>query len=551
MDADGKLRFTGNRYALSGQTMPAFKAWATEAAAIDWNLTSMPSEELVVDEPILNQDFLNEVKGKVNEVNTEKICRISHSHGHTMQEIYALRQGKLDKAVDCVVYIGSHEEAEFVIKAAVKHNVVLIPYGGGTNVTQALMANPGEKRMTVSVDMQRLNKVKWVDKKNMTACVEAGIMGKDLEKELAKHHVVCGHEPDSVEFSTLGGWISTRASGMKKNVYGNIEDIIINIKIATPIGTITKSSDYPRISSGPDLNEIIMGSEGNYGIITEAIIRIREPADVRTYGSVVFKDWETGCKFMYDVMRTRIWPASIRLVDNTQFQFGQALKGEQHSKLQEYIDKLKKAYVLDFLKFDPQKMVAVTLLFEGSKQSVNLQENNIYNLAKKHGGIKGGAENGLRGYFLTFAIAYFRDLCMNYYFVAESFETSVPWSNVLSLCSGVKDRIEAECKAKGVKQKPFISFRLTQLYETGATIYVYFGFRYDGLKDPVGDYSYIEDAARDEVMKHGGSISHHHGVGKLRKKFITRSIGENGVNMLKSFKEKIDPTNVFGAGNTY
>lgn len=140
---------------------------------------------------------------------------------------------------------------------------------------------------------------------------------------------------------------------------------------------------------------------------------------------------------------------------------------------------------------------------------------------------------------------------MNYYFVAESFETSVPWSNVLSLCSGVRERIETECKNKGVKQKPFVSFRLTQLYETGATIYVYFGFRYDGLKDPVGDYSEIEDAARDEVMKHGGSISHHHGVGKLRKKFITRSIGENGVNMLKGFKEKIDPTNVFAAGNTF
>lgn len=117
----------------------------------------------------------------------------------------------------------------------------------------------------------------------------------------------------------------------------------------------------------------------------------------------------------------------------------------------------------------------------------------------------------MRGYFLTFAIAYLRDIAMAHSFIAESFETSVPWSNVLNLCEKTKERVENECKKWGVKGKPFTSFRLTQVYETGATIYVYFGFRYDGIKDPVKAYSEIEDAARDEVMKCGGSISHHHG----------------------------------------
>jgi len=106
-------------------------------------------------------------------------------------------------------------------------NVVLMPYGGGTNVTQALMVPKEEKRMIISLDMTRMNHVKWVDRYNMCACVEAGIIGRDLEKELARYGVVCGHEPDSVEFSSLGGWISTRASGMKKNRYGNIDDILI------------------------------------------------------------------------------------------------------------------------------------------------------------------------------------------------------------------------------------------------------------------------------------------------------------------------------------
>ena len=220
-----------------------------------------------------------------------------------------------------VIYPQSHEQVERIVQLACKHNVVLIPYGGGTNVTQALYLQKQETRMIVSIDMMRMNAIKWVDKDNMTALCEAGIIGQDLERRLKHYGVCCGHEPDSVEFSTLGGWISTRASGMKKNVYGNIEDIIVNYKIVTPQGTYTKLSDWPRMSSGPDLNQLIMGSEGNYGIVTEAVIRIRPMPEVKEYGSIVFPDFETGVDFMYEVARSRQWPASIRLVDNIQFQF--------------------------------------------------------------------------------------------------------------------------------------------------------------------------------------------------------------------------------------
>ena len=206
-----------------------------------------------------------------------------------------------------------------MVDLANKHNVVLVPYGGGTNVTQALMLNPEEKRMIVSVDMTRLSKIKWVDKTNMTACIEAGIIGQDLERELKNYGVMCGHEPDSVEFSSLGGWISTRASGMKKNTYGNIEDIVLNVRLVTSKGIYQKLSDWPRISNGPDLNHMVMGSEGNFGIITEAVLRIRPIPAVKRYGSILFYNFETGMKFMEEMAKHRIYPASIRLVDNTQF----------------------------------------------------------------------------------------------------------------------------------------------------------------------------------------------------------------------------------------
>lgn len=181
------------------------------------------------------------------------------------------------------------------------------------------MLNPKEKRMIISLDMSRMNRIKWVDKINMQACIEAGILGQDLERELKNYGVVLGHEPDSVEFSTLGGWISTRASGMKKNAYGNIEDIVQNIRLVTSKGTYQKNSEWPRTSNGPDLNHLVLGHEGNFGVVTEAVLRVRPIPEIKEYSSIVFHDFEVGIKFMDEVARSRNWPASIRVVDNQQF----------------------------------------------------------------------------------------------------------------------------------------------------------------------------------------------------------------------------------------
>lgn len=158
---------------------------------------------------------------------------------------------------------------------------------------------------------------------------------------------------------------------MKKNYYGNIEDIVQNIKLVTSTGTYQKLSEWPRISLGPDLNQVVLGHEGNFGVITEAVLRIRKIPETRKYGSIIFPDFEVGTKFMDEMARGRLWPASIRLVDNIQFQFGQALKPANESKTQDIIDVIKKYYVLNIKGFDPLKMCACTLAFEGTSFEVN------------------------------------------------------------------------------------------------------------------------------------------------------------------------------------
>lgn len=312
---------------------------------------------------------------------------------------------------------------------------------------------------------------------------------------------------------------------MKKNVYGNIEDIVQNVKLVTSKGTYTKASEWPRTSNGPDLNHIVLGHEGNFGVITEAVLRVRPIPEVKEYSSIVFHNFEIGIKFMDEIARSRCWPASIRVVDNTQFKAAQALKEGNTSFKHNIVEAIKMFYVLKIKGFDIDKLVGCTIVFEGSRREVDTQKASIFNIAAKFNGLVAGSETGLKGYFLTFAIAYVRDFAAQHSYIAESFETSCPWSKVSILCSKVRERLYKACKERGIKEdRMFVSFRVTQVYETGAAVYVYFGYNYAYSNIPrdkvVQVYEDIENECRDECLKQGGSLSHHHGIGKVRKRFM-------------------------------
>lgn len=292
----------------------------------------------------------------------------------------------------------------------------------------------------------------------------------------------------------------------------------------TANGTFKRQEHWPRISAGPDFNQLIMGHEGNFGVVTEAIIRVRPAPEKVEYGSFIFPNMEVGIKFMEEMSKQSVWPTSLRLVDNIQFQFGQALKPAEKSRAKLIIDKIKKFYVLNIKGFKADEMVAATTLIEGPTEMVDQQMATLSRIAEKYGGLSGGAENGIKGYQLTYMIAYIRDFCLQYAVLAESFETSCPWSQVSSLCKNVKESIYVAAEGHGYTRKDvFVSFRVTQLYETGAAVYVYFGLPYGHMQDKskvVDIYEDIEHKSRMATFKYGGCISHHHGVGKLRKRFM-------------------------------
>jgi alkyldihydroxyacetonephosphate synthase len=549
----GHVFIQGSRYELSGKELPRFLPWVRETLEVDVNPKDVhaPNYPTAIPEPCIKPDFqaaLHQILG-ANQIQTDSELRLRHGHGHTQEEMYAIKYTQLGRVPDVVVYPENEAQVTALVEAAKNHGVSLIPYGGGTNVTDALRCNPREERTIVSVDMRRMGRILWIDRDNMMACIEAGAVGRHIMAELKKQGLTMGHEPDSVEFSTLGGWIATNASGMKKNRYGNIEDLVLDVNVATAAGKLERTGASPRESIGLDLRRLIFGSEGTLGIITSAVVKIFRLPEVQQYGSVLFPTFEDGFQFMYDLARETTPPASVRLVDNLQFQFGLALKPKSTSALAGVKSKLERFFVTKIKGFRPDRMVALTLVFEGTRAEVEQQQRDVYAIAARHKGMKAGAENGRRGYQLTYSIAYIRDFLMNYYIIAESFETSVPWTKALTLCNNVRRVLTEEYTRRRLPGKSFLSARITQVYRTGVCIYFYFGFYYKGIPNPHEVYLELENIARDEILRSGGSLSHHHGVGKLRRAFLPKIMSEAAMQWKRELKKSLDPTNIFGAGN--
>ena len=234
---DGVVELTGRRYELSGQELPDLLRWVQatihpDVSPHDLNPAHYPPP---VPPPLRDAAFLEEL-GKIvrtDQLSEDPELRLRHGHGHTLEEMWAIKYGSLPRVPDLLVWPEDEAQVEALVQSAVRHDVVLIPYGGGTNVTDALRCPRREHRMIVSVDMGRMNRVLWIDPVNRMACVQAGAVGRNIQRLLEKHGFTLGHEPDSVEFSTLGGWIATHCSGMKKNRYGNIEDIVIDLRVVT------------------------------------------------------------------------------------------------------------------------------------------------------------------------------------------------------------------------------------------------------------------------------------------------------------------------------
>jgi alkyldihydroxyacetonephosphate synthase len=562
----------GQRYSVSGRPLLRLLPFveAETRVKIDpfnetFKTTQQSLDKKTNTEIAITDKDLTLLQSTVQKVSLSLPDRIRHGTGHSQQDVWAIRDERTDnlRVPDAVVWPLSEDEVDALIALAKEKRWCLIPFGGGTNVTQATRCPPKEiePRPILSVDMTKMNRLRWLNEEDCLACFEAGINGRDLMAVLERRGYTMGHEPDSIEFSTLGGWIATKASGMKRNKYGNIEDIVRDACVACSSGRISlggraqnvtnESPVFGRASCGLDFLPMILGSEGCLGIITSAVVKVWPLPETKEYESVVFMSFDCGLAFVRDMAKLdRMIPASVRLLDNEHFRLGQALKGEPSSAKERILGLMQSFIAAGRVGgWDPKSVACATLCYEGKKSEVQLQQAEMKRLAKDHGGILLGAEVGKAGYDMTFMIAYLRDFALTYHFLGESFETFAPWSKVGSVIEKTKRRLKLEHETRCLPGKPFVGCRVTQLYQDGVCLYFYFCMNTENVKDASHVFSEIEHAARCEILKQGGNLSHHHGIGKVRAAFLQASVTPAYTRIVESVKESMDPQNIFAAAN--
>jgi alkyldihydroxyacetonephosphate synthase len=552
-DGARSVRMTGTRYALSGHSMPHLIPFVEDTLGVSIDASAArPEVPPQVPAPRLTPGLTAALERLLpaDRRSTDPAVRLAHSHGQlAIGEIDRLLYGgRFSRVVDVVVEPVGEDEIRAIVAAAVEHDACVVPFGGGTNVSGALLCPEEEARSIVSIDMRRMRRVLSIDRTNGCALVEAGITGTDLEAALGAEGFTVGHTPDSLEFSTLGGWIATNASGMKKNRYGNIEDIVIEATLLTPAGAVESKRPAARTSTGMQPMALLFGSEGNLGVITKALIAIHPRPETIRYGSLVFRRFDDGVSFLHAARAGGTLPASIRLVNNREFRLGQALRPAAHGA-RAWKSALQRRWLIGVLGFDPEALAACTIVMEGSRREVAAQARALRRLARSFRAVWGGAENGRRGYRLTFAIAYLRDFFSQFGILAESFETSVPWDRIADVTTAAERVLVAESAARGVAGRPYLSYRVTQTYHTGVCVYFTMAFSGRGLTDPSAVFQEIERALRQAILDHGGSLSHHHGVGKLRQRFLPQVCSSAALEAIRAAKRGLDPRNVFGIAN--
>ena len=550
---DNSITFTGARYdGISGERLPYLIPFVTKVLDTDINKDPYFKEvkKKFVSERTLNKSFIEAIESSFEK---DKLSigddeRVLHSHGqNSPDEVFKVLYDKLEKFTDLIIYVETEEDVVLLINLAKKHNVCLVPYGGGTNVTNALQLPKNETRMIVTVDTRRLNRIISIDQKNLLVEVEAGITGKELENQLQDKGFTTGHQPDSIELSTVGGWISTNAAGMKKNRYGNIEDIVQNLVMVTPNGIINQIEPLVRSSIGIKTQNILFGSEGNLGIITKATMKIHRLPECSDYESVVMKDWDTGLDFMYELAHSNTIPASARMLDSLHYQFGSALKPEK-TKFGKFKSKIQKL-AFKIKNFDADHFVAAVFKLEGTFSEVEHQRKNIKRLARKYNGLLGGRKEGKVGYNITMVIAYIREFFVPQGILGETLETAVPWSKVNQVKDEANKLLTKLHKEYNLPGKPFFCSRVSKIYHSGVCMYNTMGINIRGVKNPEKVFSDIEHKIRACFIKNGGSISHHHGVGKLRKEFMPETISAGSIQVIQNIKKSQDPDNIFGIDN--
>ena len=465
-------------------------------------------------------------------ISVDAKLRLDHAHGQSLPDWIGLRSGTLQRFPDGVARPSTMKEVRELLKFAGDHKAIVIPYGGGGTSVVGHLNVPETDRPVLSLSLEQLNRLISIEGHRRLAAFEAGIRGPQLEKHLNAKGFTLGHYPQSFEYSSLGGWVATRSSGQQSRHYGRIEDLFAGGIILTPRGVLTLPP-LPASAAGPDLRQIVLGSEGRMGILINVIVRISPlPKKDDIYG-IFFPTWEEGQGAVQCIAGSDIPFSMIRLSNPLETMTNLALAGRERqiSLLKRYLQ----------LRGISGKASCMGLIgFTGSGRTTANARRAASSIIRRHKGVGVGRPMGWAWKKNRFRSAYLRNTLWNLGYAVDTLETAVTWENVTPTMHAVEESIREALSTNN--ETGHVFSHLSHVYASGSSIYTTFIFRLsEDLRKTLDAWQGIKHAASQKIIAAGGTISHQHGVGSDHRKYLSAEKGDIGVAMLRNIFSHLDP----------
>jgi alkyldihydroxyacetonephosphate synthase len=476
---------------------------------------------------------LHKIVGDEN-VNTDDYSRVKYAFGKTVEEATKLRNGTVDRAADVVVHPRNKEDVRKIVAYCDKTRIPIYVYGGGSSVTFGLRPSRGGVVLVMSTHM---NKCIGLNETNQTARVQPGMMGPAYEDMLnnapekldAHRRYTCGHFPQSFEYSSVGGWVVTLGSGQASSYYGDAYNLVVSQEYVTPAGLI-KTLDYPATATGPKINDIMKGNEGSFGILVELTMKIYRyaPKNRQRY-SCIFPTWEKAVSACREIAQGEFgMPAVFRVSDPEETDVALKLYGIEGT-------------IIDtFMKLRGFKQMQRCLFLgtaEGEKNFAKNVKRQVKKICKRFGGMY------ITGYPVSqwehgrYTDPYMREDLQDYGIMIDTLESGVTWDNIARLHKGVREFVKS-------RPRTVCMTHASHFYPQGTNLYFIFIAKMKDIKE----YIKFQDGILDSINKHGGSLSHHHGIGKMIAPWMAQHLGEEQMAVLRALKRHFDPNNIMNPG---
>ncbi|TAM61081.1 FAD-binding oxidoreductase [bacterium] len=461
--------------------------------------------------------------------------RVRHARGQSLPDWLALRYARLGRLPDGVAWPESSEDVRELLALAARCGARVIPYGGGTSVAGHLTP-PDDAAPVLTVSLARMRLLHELGPESRLATFGAGVNGPDLEAQLRVHGYTLGHYPQSFDYSTLGGWIATRSSGQQSLRYGRIEQLFAGGSVETPRGTL-RVKTVPASAAGIDLRELLLGSEGRIGIITEAAVRIRPLPEHESFHAWFFPEWESGEMATRQAVQDALPLSMLRLsnAEETRTTLQLAGGGRLVATLERYLA----------LRGARQRKVLLIAGVSGGHRTCRATLAELRRLCRRHGAVYAGSGIGERWRAQRFRGVYLRNTLWEHGYAVETVETAVDWPRVRSTMAAV----EAAARGAFADGRIHAYAHLSHVYPQGASVYSTFIYALEpDFEANLERWRALKRAVSEAIVACGGTISHQHGVGTDHAPYLAAEKGRLGIEAMRALFRSFDPDGIMNPG---